>query len=148
MQPVAVSTAATCCAPVIASYHRIGSNSLHCGVETRLCHWLREPCKSGWTDQTHAGPRNSVQSSRLPDAAKMPIRLSSWRAFENESRDIFILEWCLKQLPYTTYYYYNRSTACSRTSLVSRYQKGKTSLDLNEARNDVGLGCSGFSWTI
>ena len=34
--------------------------------------------------------------TRLPDEAKMPIRLSSWRAFENESRDIFILEWCFE----------------------------------------------------
>ena len=35
----------------------------------------------------------------------------------------------------------------STTTLVSRYQKGKTSLDLNEARDGV-LGCSGISWTI
>ena len=31
---------------------------------------------------------------------------------------------------------------------VSRYQKCKTSLDLNEARHDGVLGCSGISWTI
>jgi len=36
----------------------------------------------------------------------------------------------------------------SRTTWVSRYQKGKTSLDLNEARDDGVLGYSGFSWTI
>jgi len=36
----------------------------------------------------------------------------------------------------------------SRTTWVSRYQKGKTSLDLNEAK-DYGIwGCSGISWTI
>jgi len=35
----------------------------------------------------------------------------------------------------------------SRTTWVSRYQKGKTSLDLNEARNGEVLGCSGISWT-
>ena len=36
----------------------------------------------------------------------------------------------------------------SRTTWVSRYQKGKTSLDLNEAR-DVGVfGCTGISCTI
>jgi len=35
-----------------------------------------------------------------------------------------------------------------RTIWVSRYQKGKTSLDLNEARDDGVLGCSGISWTI
>jgi len=32
--------------------------------------------------------------------------------------------------------------------LGSRPQKGKTSLDLNEARDDEVLGCSGISWTI
>jgi len=32
---------------------------------------------------------------------------------------------------------------CSRTSRVSRYQKGKTSLDLNEARDD---GVFGRQW--
>ena len=31
---------------------------------------------------------------------------------------------------------------------VSRYQKGKTSLDLNEARDDGFWGCSSISWTI
>ena len=36
----------------------------------------------------------------------------------------------------------------SRTTWVSRYQKGKTSLDLNEARDDGVFRCSGFSWTI
>ena len=36
----------------------------------------------------------------------------------------------------------------SRTTWVSRYQKGKTSLDLNEARDNGVLGCSGISWTI
>ena len=36
----------------------------------------------------------------------------------------------------------------SRTTWLSQYQKGKTSLDLNEARDDGLLGCSGISWTI
>jgi len=36
----------------------------------------------------------------------------------------------------------------SRTTWVSWYQKGKTSLDLNEARDDWVSGCSGNSWTI
>jgi len=42
-------------------------------------------------------------------------------------------------------YYYSLS---STTTWVSRYQKGKSSLDLNEARDDGVLGCSGISWTI
>jgi len=36
----------------------------------------------------------------------------------------------------------------SRTTWVSRYQKGKTSLHSNEARDDGVSGCSGISWTI
>ena len=36
----------------------------------------------------------------------------------------------------------------SRTTWVSRYQKRKTGLDLNEARDDGVLGCSGIRWTI
>ena len=35
----------------------------------------------------------------------------------------------------------------SRTTWVSRYQRGKTGLDLNEARNEGVLGCSGVRWT-
>ena len=35
-----------------------------------------------------------------------------------------------------------------RTTWASQYQKGKTSMDLNEARDDGVLGCSGISWTI
>ena len=36
----------------------------------------------------------------------------------------------------------------SRVTWVSQYQNGKTSLDLNEARDDGVLGSSGISWTI
>ena len=36
----------------------------------------------------------------------------------------------------------------SRTTWVSRYQKGKTNLDLNVARDYGVLGCSGISLTI
>jgi len=35
-----------------------------------------------------------------------------------------------------------------RTTCVSRYKKDKTSLDLDEARDDRVLGYSGISWTI
>ena len=36
----------------------------------------------------------------------------------------------------------------SRTVWVSRYQNCRTSMDINEARDDRVLGCSGISWTI
>jgi len=36
----------------------------------------------------------------------------------------------------------------SSTTWVSQYQKGKTSLDLNEARDGGVLECNGISWTI
>jgi len=45
--------------------------------------------------------------------------------------------------------YYTRLTAFfPRTTWVSRYQKGNTSLDLNEARDDGVCDGSGISWTI
>ena len=40
------------------------------------------------------------------------------------------------------------TTSFSRATWASRYQKGKTSLDLNEARGGVVWGCSGISWTV
>ena len=36
----------------------------------------------------------------------------------------------------------------SRTTWVSRYQKVRTSLDLNDARDDGVWGCSDISWTM
>jgi len=36
----------------------------------------------------------------------------------------------------------------SRTTWVSQYEKGKSSLDSDEARVDGVLGCSSISWTI
>jgi len=48
-------------------------------------------------------------------------------------------------VPLLLYYYYTRLTSSfpSRTTWVSRYQKGKPSLDLNEARDD---GVQGWQW--
>ena len=40
------------------------------------------------------------------------------------------------------------SDGYSFTTQISRFQKGKTSLDLNEARDDGVWGCTGISWTI
>ena len=50
----------------------------------------------------------------------------------------------------TNYYYYYTCLAASFPGQpsVSRYQKGKTSLNLYQARNGEVLGCSGISWTI
>jgi len=41
-----------------------------------------------------------------------------------------------------------RLTVSPMTTWMSRYQKGKTSLDLNEARDDGVWDGSGISWTI
>ena len=47
----------------------------------------------------------------------------------------------------TYYYYYTRLRAFfSRTTLVSQYQKGETSLDLNESRDDGVLGRQCRQW--
>jgi len=49
---------------------------------------------------------------------------------------------------YTTTLLHRFNGLFFRTTWVSRYQKGKPSLDLNEARDDGVLGYSGISWTI
>jgi len=45
------------------------------------------------------------------------------------------------------YWHHPFNGPLSRTTWVSRYKKGKTSLNLKEARYDGVLGCSGISWT-
>jgi len=49
-------------------------------------------------------------------------------------------------LPHDVLHPFNRFF--SRTTWVSQNQKRKSSLDLNEARDDGVFGCSGSSWTI
>ena len=44
--------------------------------------------------------------------------------------------------------YTHLTASFSRTNRVSRYHKGKTSLDLNEAKDHGVLRCSGISWII
>ena len=44
--------------------------------------------------------------------------------------------------------YTHLTASFSRTNRVSRYHKGKTSLDLNEAKHHGVLECSGISWII
>ena len=54
-----------------------------------------------------------------------------------------------KQATWKDYYYATSvQRPLSRTTWLSRYQKGKTSLHLNKARDDGVLGCSGISWTV
>jgi len=52
------------------------------------------------------------------------------------------------QRPFVQDYPHTFNGPLSRTTRVSRYQKSKISLDLNEARDDGVLGCSGISWTM
>jgi len=49
---------------------------------------------------------------------------------------------------FTTTLVHPFNSLLSRTTRISWYQKGKTSLDLNEARDDGVLGCNSISWTI
>jgi len=53
-------------------------------------------------------------------------------------------KWCVTTTITTT----TCLTTSFRTTRVSRYQKGKTSLDLNQARDDGVRDGSGISWTI
>jgi len=51
-------------------------------------------------------------------------------------------------MKFQSYYCYTGLMASSRTTWVSWYQKGKTSLDLNEARVNGVWGCSCIIWII
>ena len=66
-----------------------------------------------------------------------------------------LLLFCWLLCYYYYYYYYILplllhafKSLFSRTSWVSQYQKGKTSLDLNKIRDDAVLGSTGISWTM
>jgi len=82
--------------------------------------------------------RNNAQPT-LKNAAILSLFLASSIVHLFKISHIFLPE---------LHYYYTRLTASfSRTTWISRHQKGKTSLDLNEARYDGVLGHSGISWT-
>jgi len=49
---------------------------------------------------------------------------------------------------YYYYYYYTRLMPFFRTTWVSQYQEGKTSLGLNEARDDGVWDGGSISWTV
>ena len=75
------------------------------------------------------------------------LRLEYWNStmlVDRNRRSYRMLTCRFSQL--LLYYYYIRLTVLfSRMTWVSQHQKGKTSLDLNETREDGVLGCS---WTI
>ena len=62
-----------------------------------------------------------------------------------QARPLFNSDWIALTLQLN--YHPFHGLFSSRT-WVSRYQKGTTSLDLNEATDDGVLGCSSISWTI
>ena len=62
------------------------------------------------------------------------------------SLHIAYCDWCALQFWLSVTHPFNGPF--SGTTRVSRYQKGKTSLDLNEATDDGVWGCSSISWTI
>ena len=111
-----------------------------------VCVWLfvghsREPCKNGWTDcgaVWDVGQRNHVLGGGPDLHMGMGILGGTpWTVVMH--RDIHT---------HTLLVLHPFNDLFSRTTWVSRYQKGKTSLYLNEARDDGVLGCSGISWAI
>ena len=90
----------------------------------------------------------------LSYTTKLPIelynkkqkQLAKWPLPADEHR---ISKYDKQFICYVYYYYITPFNGLfARTTWVSLYQKGKTSLDLNEARDDGVFGCSGISWTI
>ena len=54
------------------------------------------------------------------------------------------MSWLIEDYYYHFYCYTHLMASFPQTTWVSQYLKGKTSLDLNEAREDGVLGCSGI----
>jgi len=75
-----------------------------------------------------------VQPTRERERERCVCVCVSWPQLANEWNSQLLLQHPLNGL-------------FSRTTWVSRYQKGKTSLDLNQPSDDGVLGCSGISWT-
>ena len=84
-----------------------------------------------------SAPKFSTLTTRLPSH---PTYTSTQH--DSTYTSLFARAAALQSLVYHTHPF---NGLFSRTTQVSRYQKGKTSLDLNEARDD---GVSGISWTI
>jgi len=72
------------------------------------------------------------------------LKFSSFFIIKNETGVGIFVTQCI----FTTTTLQSFNGLFSRTTSVSHYQKGKTSLDLNEARDDGVLGYSGISCTI
>jgi len=130
--------------------------SLRFGVLTHLWERVLRPQKSpGPWRQSQPGPclsrHHLSRESLLPrvDPEHQGLQLEILHNKHNRHK--------YESVEHTTCAFSHRSSPLSRfsaakslsgTTRVSRYQKGKTSLDLNEARDDEVLGCSGISWII
>ena len=95
----------------------------------------------------------SLSSSGEVSVLKWPLKIRYYytrlKAKRAESAETH--HYCCDNYNYCCcyYYYYTRypfNGLFSETTWVSRYQKGKTSLDLYEATDDGVLRCSGISW--
>ena len=78
-------------------------------------------------------------SERLPLIISLPNVHRFWRFFHHHPYSLTATTTVIL-LPFNGLF--------SRTTWVSQYQKGRSSLDLYEARDDEVLGCSGISWTV
>ena len=100
-------------------------------------------------DATAAASRPTVGLNPTLGAANQRIAVSAYRSLlASGTQKINDILRTIGRCD-NNYYYYTRLTASfPGTAWVSRYQKGKTSLDLTEVRDDGVLGCGGTSWTM
>jgi len=88
---------------------------------------------------------------RMSHNRTSPLMLKHAYVMKNSANDTTILhrKTAPRSLNYMAVYYIPLFNGLfSTTTWVSQFQKCKTSLDLNEARDDGVLGCSGISWII
>jgi len=115
-----------------------------------------------WGESLHG---NRFFSCRSTVGNSFHLRQNNQRPCENNSSDTTITwKWEIAvKAEFARTHWYQHGETCylctelllqpfdglfSRTTWVSWYQKGKSSLDLNDTRDDRVLGCSGISWTI
>ena len=116
----------------------------HCRSRLRGMHWGTLEQQRG--AMKHVGGSGETFMQLRRQLLKVVSREIAFTVFFNWLLFIFLLS--VNRCSDYNYDYTHLMAFFSRTTWVSLYQKGKTSLDLYEARGDGVLGCSAISWTI
>jgi len=114
----------------------------------RVSLWSRPwTSQNGWTDRDAVGSETCVAPGR--GISHWPVRTRTRHSRPQRillSINHELLQWTV-QVRTSLLHPFN-GLFSGTTRVISRYQKCKTTLDVNEARDGGVLGCNGISWTI